>query len=184
MNSAIYFACGSNMLTERIRLRVKSATPLGMARIDGRCLDFAKVSVDGSGKADIATCEGGIVYGVLFEIERAELDILDKYEGIDYQRSDVRVSFCGSDSDAITYIARPEKRGVVRPFSWYLSLVVAGAIQHDLPTSYQAALRKTEYSLDENADRKSRREALDVLMQAGFSDLLPGLEALGPSLDL
>lgn len=47
------FACGSNMLTARLRERVSSARPVGTACLPGFSLRWHKVSVDGSGKCDV-----------------------------------------------------------------------------------------------------------------------------------
>ena len=49
----LYFAYGSNMLTERLKARVSSATPIGKANLSDHGLRFHKKSKDGSGKCDI-----------------------------------------------------------------------------------------------------------------------------------
>ena len=49
----LYFAYGSNMLEQRLKDRVKSAEFLLNAWIRGYEVRFRKMSIDGSGKADL-----------------------------------------------------------------------------------------------------------------------------------
>ena len=49
----LYFAYGSNMSSVRLRARVNSAQPLGVARLPGHRLRWHMHSLDGSGKCDI-----------------------------------------------------------------------------------------------------------------------------------
>ena len=83
MDTFIYFAYGSNMLTERLRMRKRcpSAEPIGVAEAQGYRLVFKKESEDGSSKATLARGEhSDKVYGVLFQINKAELGRLDAEE--------------------------------------------------------------------------------------------------------
>ena len=69
--SFLFFAYGSNMLTERLRERCPDARPLGAAIARGYVLSFSKRSKDGSSKATLLTTTDGAkqdAYGVLFEI--------------------------------------------------------------------------------------------------------------------
>jgi hypothetical protein len=51
--SFLFFAYGSNMLTERLRERCPDARPLGTAIARGYLLSFSKRSKDGSAKATL-----------------------------------------------------------------------------------------------------------------------------------
>ena len=72
----LYFAFGSNMLSNRLIARCPSAKLVGKAFVQDHALEFTKKSVDGSGKATLIERTGVITPGVLFEIETAERDAL------------------------------------------------------------------------------------------------------------
>jgi gamma-glutamylcyclotransferase len=171
MKSIQYFAYGSNMLTERLRLRCRSAAVRGTLAICGFRLDFNKESRDGSGKATINPCQQieCRVYGVVFDLAESELPILDKFEGAGqgYDRIELLQAHCFGIKDpmrVITYIAGPRYTdNNLKPYDWYLGLVVAGARQHSLPSEYVAAIENVPSLKDPMTDRTSRLEALRLL---------------------
>ena len=71
--TVLNFAYGSNMLLARIRERVPSARPLGVAVLRGHRLFWHKAGRDGSGKCDVVESNDtdAAVFGVLYEIARA-----------------------------------------------------------------------------------------------------------------
>jgi gamma-glutamylcyclotransferase len=79
----LYFAYGSNMLTERLQKRCPSVRPLGNAMARGFSLTFSKRGNDGSGKAMLVKTgeKEEAVYGVLFGGSQSEQTNLDKAEG-------------------------------------------------------------------------------------------------------
>jgi gamma-glutamylcyclotransferase len=171
MTSIQYFAYGSNMLTERLRARCKSATVRCAAAINGYRLAFSKNSQDGSGKATIYPCqeEGCRVYGMVFDLDESDLPTLDRFEGTGrgYDRVEgLRAQAYGTDRpfDVITYIAGPGYTNKnLKPYDWYLRLVAAGARQHTLPSDYVAAIEAVPSVNDPETDRPSRQEALKLL---------------------
>jgi hypothetical protein len=173
-----YFAYGSNMLTERLRAanRCPSASALGVGSIRGFTLQFWKLGKDGSGKATIVRSERAAarVIGVVFEIDESERANLDSAEGNGYDVLDnvvVRLEN-GSEVLARTYIGTELDR-TVRPYDWYRALVIAGAMQHDLPSNWIATLEATESLHD--LDPRRRESALDTLTKAGYPKLLVAL---------
>jgi Gamma-glutamyl cyclotransferase, AIG2-like len=82
--SFLYFAYGSNMLTERLKERTPSDVPVAVGYIEGYQLGFDKVSGDGSGKCDIRSTGKDVdrVHGVLFRIDTDHMDRLDEAEGL------------------------------------------------------------------------------------------------------
>lgn len=131
----IYFAYGSNMSTKWLKARVPSARPLGRARLPNKRLVYNKKSKDGSGKANLIDSPGDIVWGVLYEIDSAELAKLDRIES-GYTRISLDVI---TDQDlsvkAYVYIS-PELTDDPRPYDWYKALIIKGAREHQLPVSY------------------------------------------------
>lgn len=166
MSNFLYFAYGSNMLTRRLTAanRAPSAKPVESGYVESRRLTFDKVSQDGSGKCDI---ESSIyptdrAYGVLFEVSSLDENNLDKAEGRDngYERQNVSVTTkSGETHTATTYIAT-RKEPALWPYHWYKALVIAGALEHQLPTDYIEWIRTFDSKADPNAKRRAKEEAL------------------------
>jgi gamma-glutamylcyclotransferase len=175
MSTFLYFAYGSNMLTSRLRGRCKTARPIGRAWADAYDVAFSKKSADGSGKATLIPMPvGHRHYGVMFEIALSELDALDRAEGAGhgYERIDrFPVTLIGSDpaEHVITYRASAVDP-ILKPYDWYLVLVIHGMIEHDFDPAQIACFRNVSYSNDPQPARKSRLEALDALRAAGIAD--------------
>ncbi|MBY3115645.1 gamma-glutamylcyclotransferase family protein [Rhizobium laguerreae] len=164
-----YFAYGSNMLTERLQSRCASAKARQVVCTDNWVLTFAKKSQDGSGKATVSAATGARVFGVLFDLDESELPELDRFEGVG-KGYDRRVDFVVHTAafqgpiSVVTYIGNPSYIDInLKPFDWYLNLVVAGARQHALPAEYVSVLENTPSRTDPKADRQSRKEALQLL---------------------
>lgn len=81
----LYFAYGSNMYTQRLQSRVPSATKVAAVSLPGYELCFHKTGDDGSGKCTIKELDGSVFHGVIFEIESAEKENLDRIEGPGYK---------------------------------------------------------------------------------------------------
>ena len=177
-----YFAYGSNMLTERLRAadRCPSAVPISVGSLRGYTLQFWKVSKDGSGKATIVPrgTAAPRVIGVLFEIDECEKGDLDKAEGVGkgYEVLNDVAMRLESDEQVLarTYVGSKLNHDS-RPYDWYRALVIAGAIQHGLPSSWIATLEATEFIRDLNPKRRQR--ALDTLTKALYPQLLRGTAA-------
>lgn len=180
-----YFAYGSNLLAERLRVRCPSATVVGRVSARGWRVGFESKSFDGSGKASlIAADEAAVVYGVLYDIDESDRAALDSAEGADrdppiYLRHDDFTVWDGDDQ-AITgvsvYRAR-EASEALAPWDWYRALIVAGAMQAGLPAGDVAALAVAHAEPDPETERPSRLEALAVLEAAGFSELAKACQA-------
>ena len=131
-----YFAYGSNMLTTRLKSRCPGAILVGRADADDTVIEFSKPSTDESGKATLRQADGGRTAGVLFEIPSAELGQLDSHEGVGsgYERRDAFLIRPVDSEDIIqaaTYLAT-SRDSALKPYDWYLALVIAGAHEHKL----------------------------------------------------
>lgn len=174
--SFLYLAYGSNMLTARLRRRCPSARAIGTALILDHGLEFTKPSLDQSGKATLVpdSSPSACTPGVLFEVSKSDLPSLDKAEGafLGYDRHDefdVRLTDTHEQVTATTYLAI-ETRPHLRPYDWYLALVIAGAQEHGLDSAHIEMLSRTEYRIDHIADRTGRAEAIRALRAHGYSD--------------
>ena len=171
-----YFAYGSNMLSERLKKRCPSSTKIGLAYAVDRVIEFNKPSVDKSGKATLRWQAGDRTPGVLFRISIEELEILDAFEGAGKGRGYIRYdqfSVHLAENDKIvntkTYLASCTKSDL-KPYDWYLALVIAGVCKHRLGDTHLKMLRRVPYLPDPNCRRRERCNALDVLAEAGFPD--------------
>lgn len=173
--SFLYFAYGSNMLSSRLIARCPSATVIGMATAQNHALDFSKKSIDGSGKATLVKNSSSIhTPGVVFEIDVAERDVLDKFEGASkgYERiDDFMIKTQDQTVTATTYLASMTHSELV-PFDWYLALIIAGALEHKLGDEHAERLNAIEHMPDHDAARKSRIAALKALADHGHHDLM------------
>ena len=138
-----YFAYGSNMSTERLQDRVSSAEPLGCAKLPDKRLVCNKKSKDGSGKANLTDTAGDTVWGVLYEIDSAELDNLDRCE-CGYTRISLDVK-TDQDSSVKAYVyVSSELIEDARPYDWYKKLMIKGAREHQLPAFYVTRLEQID----------------------------------------
>lgn len=170
----LYFAYGSNMLPARLRARCPSARIAGTGAAVGFDLAFSKASKDGSGKATLTAAADAVTPGVLFEIASAELQALDRAEGVGsgYERLDdftVTNGATGASVSVATYRATATDHALL-PYDWYLALVIAGARCHGLGAGHIERLLQTRYLVDPDGDRAGRRDAVNALLSEGFDD--------------
>lgn len=162
----LYFAYGSNMLKRRLTARTPSATPLGVATVEGYRLTFDKVSAQkpgSSGKCHIERTDdgAGLVYGVLYSINSSEAAALDAAEGLGkgYEKSTLQVRTDIGPKMATVYLAT-NRDTTLQPYHWYKGHVVAGAVENLLPEEYIGKIKAVPSKDDEDDDRRAREEAL------------------------
>jgi hypothetical protein len=138
---------------------------IAIGKLYQHALRFHKVSVDGSGKCDVfhTGLDTNYVWGVVVEIDPAEKQIIDAYEDYGNGYSDKIVDIeleSGQILSTLTYYAI-KVDPALRPYSWYLEFVLAGAREHGLPEDYVQALELVEGTIDPDVDRaQSNREIL------------------------
>lgn len=164
----VYFAYGSNMSTARLRERMPSCKPLGIATLPGHALRFHKRSADKWGTS--AKCNAfaagneNSVIGVLFSFDPAERAELDKAEGVGsgYEHATVTViNDKGRRRKVLTYLATPDYiDDSLKPYGWYKDFVLAGGREHGLPPEYIAAyIQSVEAIEDSNKTRDKKQRA-------------------------
>jgi hypothetical protein len=122
-------------------------------RLDGYRICFnLPVGPGERGVANIEQEDGASIHGVLHLLTRAELDRLDRTEGVHvgaYQRIPVEVAVGdGTRVTAITYRSSLTTTGR-KPSARYLQLLLDGAREHELPDEYIRFLAGLELAWDE-----------------------------------
>ena len=151
-----YFAYGSMMHFDEMRLRCPSAQFVAVAMLPDHALKFTRRSVKrGCGVADAVQQQGDEVWGVVYDIAETDLERLDKGEGfkpnrplaanayVREQRAIYRDGKSEQRIDAWIYFANREPNPP-RPNAAYKQLLVDGAKQWSLPGTYQALLEKID----------------------------------------
>lgn len=161
-----YFAYGSNMFTQRLRLRCPSSCRKATGKLPRHALRWHKRSLDGSGKCDayFTGDPGDVVWGVVFEIRSDEKPCLDSAEGLgrSYVQKDVDVLTSDGQVAAFTYVATPASiNSGARPYTWYRDLVLAGAREHGLPGEYVSLIEAQAASPDPDRLRESRERSVE-----------------------
>jgi gamma-glutamylcyclotransferase len=173
MSKIQYLAYGSNMLPRRIELRLGDCETIGTASLGGYSLRFHKRGGDGSGKCDAFHTgdQADTLYGVIYSLSNYQREKLDEFEGPGYVSRNVSVRTRSGILMAYTYVAKEQhvEQGL-QPFSWYKSIVVAGARVHGLPAPYIERLATTGARSDPNLERHAHHQAIvdaAVLMPVG-----------------
>jgi gamma-glutamylcyclotransferase len=158
-----YFAYGSNMSSKRLLHRVRTAEVQCIGTLFAHRLVFQKVSdIDGSGKADVVSHPSGHVMGVLYRLDAEAKASLDRHEGLGTGYTEKRVTLIdhlGVAVEALTYVAIVTDPDL-KPYTWYLQHVIAGATEAGLPDSYLQMLHQTEAEPDPDNARTQRELAI------------------------
>jgi len=153
----LYFAYGSNLDPDQMRERCPGALTVGLAALHDERVVFPLYSQRwGGGVASVQPAHGGMVWGVLYDLDEQDLAALDGHEGFIatgnqhnlYDREHVTVDLVRPDDGSIPrrvrawiYIARPSNPQP--PTRRYLDAILRGARHHRLPEEYVAALAAT-----------------------------------------
>ena len=149
------------MSIRRLRVRVLSASRLGVGVLRRHELKFHKVSTnDGSAKCDALATDNPdhSVYGVVYHIPEDEKPHLDLAEGLGsgYEQKAVLIEMPDGDTvPAFCYWASaidPE----LKPFDWYKEHVLTGARENSLPEAYILGIEAVEFAPDSDALRRER----------------------------
>ena len=58
----------------------------------------------------------------------------------------------------------------LKPFDWYLALVIAGVVHHGLDAQHLAALRAWNHVTDVDAHRPTRCRTIEAMLAHGITD--------------
>lgn len=131
----IYFAYGSNMSKSRLEERIGSCRSLGVFALKGYGLSF-----NAGGKtqswANLIDDDNQQVIGVVYEINRRQLDILDCYEGCNNPKYYVRMVDIYDEENKIPlhfYISFINRENFEKPVTeTYMNFLIKGAEENNL----------------------------------------------------
>ncbi|MYG27502.1 MAG: gamma-glutamylcyclotransferase [Boseongicola sp. SB0677_bin_26] len=151
------------MSTARLRKRMPSCKPLGIAVLPDHALRFHKRSVDKSGKCNAFPSDNeSCVIGVLFSFDPAERARLDRAEGVGngYEHTMVTViNDKGRRRKVLTYLATQDHvDDSLKPYGWYKDFVLEGAGEHDLPQEYIAECIQPVDAIEDPDKVRDRKE--------------------------
>ncbi|XP_036309657.1 gamma-glutamylcyclotransferase isoform X1 [Pipistrellus kuhlii] len=149
--SVMYFAYGSNLLTERIHLRNPSAEFCCVARLQDFKLDFGNPQGKTSetwhgGIATIFHSPGDEVWGIVWKMNKSNLSSLDKQEGVNSGTyAPMEVNVYTQEGKKITCRSYQMKNYESAPPSpQYKKVICMGAKENGLPLEYQKKLNAIE----------------------------------------
>lgn len=130
----LYFAYGSNMNTAQMQERCKTGFKIvGPARLENYEFGF-----DSSGYANVIPKQGKFVWGLVWKINTACVDILDEYEGYPdvYGRKEVPVEYNGNRVKALVYIESEEEFNGVPNKDYLNNKIIIGAKENGIPKEW------------------------------------------------
>lgn len=140
-----YFAYGNLLDVELMQKVCPSARPVGVMRLDGYEIAFAKCADPSQAGCTLDAAPGRSVWGVQYELSDEDMARLDKSAGVaerHWVHSPVTVrDRAGTAIDTITYVI-PETSGPHAPPDSYVAPIYKGAEALALPSDYVARLRE------------------------------------------
>jgi hypothetical protein len=160
----LYFAYGSNLLEERLRLHVPTARFVAVGELPGWRREFHLRSTDGSAKCNaVNSADNSVLHGALYEIDVPGRRALDEWEGLGsmYGLAEAIVRTVAGEHTVFFYVGSDSfVDRALRPYDWYLASLIAGARRLALPAAVVEELTVRERWSDPDADRARRNWGL------------------------
>lgn len=141
-----YFAYGSNMNWQQMTQRCPSARFVAVARLPGHRFAITRQSRRRlCGTADVVPDIAAEVWGIVYELDDAELSVLDRFED-GYSREKKWVYPAGNGDkpiEVLLYVAQKESNPPL-PNAEYKRLMVEGARHWKIPQVYLEMLEKLQ----------------------------------------
>jgi hypothetical protein len=134
----LHFAYGSNMSRAVMRKHAPGAESIGVAALKNH-----RFVITADGYASVERKRTDTVYGVLWHLTPRDRATLDAWENVAaglYSAARLPLQHAGRRQMALVYVARPTARGC--PKAGYMELVIAAALEWQLPQVYIASLRR------------------------------------------
>jgi gamma-glutamylcyclotransferase len=141
---AVYFAYGTLLHVDHMRTYCPSADPVGIMRLKGYRLGFARCRKDPAvGGCTLQEDPGNTMFGILYSLPAAELALLDQASGVDKQHwVTQKITLVDEQGRAIaanTYVI-PDPDWNYTPTEDYTRRIMVGARAWSLSADYVAQL--------------------------------------------
>jgi len=155
MKSLLYLAYGSNLHPKRLAQRVPSARAIGTVSLSGWSLRFHKRGRDQSGKCNLVRtgCPEDIAHGAIYKMAAAERLHLDLAEGLGQGYEIAWLELASFGRVFLYQAAASHVDEHLVPYTWYRSLVLAGAAHHGFPSEYLASIETVGARRDPDPNR-------------------------------
>ena len=134
----LHFAYGANISRAVMCKHAPEAEPIGVAALKDH-----RFVITADGYASVVPKQTETVHGVLWRLSPRDRVTLDAWENVAaglYRAETLPVQLAGRRHAALIYMARPRDTG--RAKAGYMELVVAAALEWQLPRDYIASLRR------------------------------------------
>ncbi len=139
----LYFAYGSNLDVEQMHRRCPGSRQIGVGCLRSYRLDFNRYSSSwGGGVADVVPDDGNVVWGLVYELTREDLDSLDEWEGYPtaYRRFEADIETSGIRPSGVWVYEVVAKQGFVPPTRQYLAIIKDAAEKFEFSHDYRSFL--------------------------------------------
>jgi len=146
-----YFAYGSNLDWTEMKKRCPGAKTVQSGRLPQYRLDFTHDAAGfEGGVADVVPDPEWDVWGMIYELTKEDLKILDKYEDCPraYYRFLTNIECSNSTMKNVWVYSVAEKHGFVAPADKYLQWIRKAAAELEFPEDYQIYLRSVPTQVD------------------------------------
>lgn len=162
----LYIAYGSNLHPRRLEARIGSVGLVGAVELPGWRLRFEKRGGDGSSKANLHACPGSgfAARAAVFALSPDQVRKLDVFEGCGhgYETVPFTIDLHGKQCQAFSYTAPLQwTTRTLRPFDWYVDVIVSGALHHGFDESYIQQIARQPVREDPDHER-ARKELRDM----------------------
>lgn len=163
-----YLAYGSNLHPQRLTERVPSTELLGTLTLTGYRLTFHKRGQDDSGKCNLFLThdQNDEVHCALYRMAADHKPLLDGFEGLGYQDTEIQVQYNSAQINCFVYIAESSHiDDSLKPYSWYKDIVLLGGEFHGLPEAYLSRIHQVEACEDPDSERRNTHQDLLTRLQ-------------------
>lgn len=154
-----YFAYGTLLDIDYLHRFCPSARAIGVMRLDGYEMGFAKCADPSRAGCTLDAVPGGTVWGVQYELSDEDMARLDEVSGVPkghWARKRVTVrDAAGNAVNTTTYVI-PQPSGPHAPLASYVAPIFKGAADFDLPASYVVRLRQLVQAAEGGGRKPSR----------------------------
>ena len=176
-NERYYFAYGSNMNEEQMRSRGVRPLSVAVAKLPDHRIGFHGYSKTWDGAVEtVVPAPGQEVWGVIYKLTFSDADTLDSWQDVHLDGTGAYFLFPAAviDTEGKAHPVLLYKKDILgaqqKPSREYLDLIVRGALERGLPSSYIEELRRIESRKAEYEVPTPRKSDRALLLRTSCSE--------------